>query len=41
MTFTTKLLKNWEHNNLKFKELIDYGFSYPEITFQAKKDIPF
>ena len=32
-------MKNWEHKDIKFKELIDYGFPLPTFTFTNQKSI--
>jgi hypothetical protein len=30
-------MKNWAHTDIKFKELIDYGFPLPTFTFNGRK----
>jgi hypothetical protein len=32
-------MKNWAHKDIKFKELIDYGFPLPTFTFNSTKII--
>ena len=33
-------MKNWPLKDIKFKELIDYGFPLPTFTFDAYKNYP-
>jgi hypothetical protein len=35
------LIKNWAHKDIKFKELIDYGFPLPTFTFTNGTSINF
>ena len=32
-------MNNWVHKDIKFKELIDYGFPLPTFTFTNGKSI--
>ena len=41
MTEEKVLLKNWEHNQTKIKDLIDLGFAPPEYGIYSEELIPF
>jgi hypothetical protein len=37
MTQTRTLLQNWEHKDIKFKELLDFGFQLPQYYLEGEQ----
>lgn len=37
MTETKTLLENWDRKDIKFKELIDFGFPVPRYVFEGEQ----
>ena len=40
MTQTRTLLQNWEHKDIKFKELLDSGFQLPRYSLWGEQIYP-
>jgi hypothetical protein len=39
MTQTSTLLENWEHKDIKFKELIDFEFPLPQYIIHSPDNL--